>query len=227
MGTMLASELILRAATILNDPAYEIWSQDELLRWLNDAHIEVVKNVPEANVIIGIIQLTAENSRQSLPSGALRLIDIIRVGGGRTSAAKAVRLIRREELDQLIPKWHIAAVGDTIDYYVYDPRMPRTFYVYPQTTTGVMVEAAYSALPTKLAAVSSAITIDDIYAPAMVDYMVYRAQCKDREDQGRGPQLATAFYSAFLQSLGIQNQITAALDPSKHTDEYVRQPKTL
>lgn len=226
MGTMLASQLILRAATILNDPSYEVWTQDELLRWLNDAQLEVVKHVPEANVVEEVVSLVA-GTRQSIPTGGLRLLDVIR-WGNRSSPGKAIKLMRREDLDNLLPAWHSTAIASSeFLYYVYDPRTPRTFFVYPSASANASVEIAYSKMPTSLASISSAISIDDIYSPAMVDYMVYRAQCKDREDQGRGPQLAAAFYAAFMQSLGVQSQMTAVLDPSKHTDEFVRHPKTM
>jgi len=46
------------------------------------------------------------------------------------------------------------------------------------------------------------INIDDIYANALVDYMLYRAYSKDAEYAGNA-QRAVAHYTAFSNSLGV------------------------
>jgi hypothetical protein len=54
--------------------------------------------------------------------------------------------------------------------------------------------------------------MDDIFANALLDYVLYRASTKDAE-QAANAQRAVAHYQAFQNALGVSAQVNAASQP--------------
>jgi hypothetical protein len=152
-----------------------------------------------------------------LPS---KLIEITR-NMAATSAKRAVRLVPRQILDAQTPGWH--AIPGTVDilHYMFDARDPKTFYVYPPALATAQLEIMYSAVPTDIVEpadgklysdVVGNITLPDIYANALLDYILYRAYSKDGEFAGNAAR-AQAHYAAFTASLVAEIQATIAVQP--------------
>jgi hypothetical protein len=203
MPVILGSSLISRAATIAQDSTNVRWPRTELLDWLNDGQREVVLHRPEASVTNASVLLTANSTKQSLPAAAITLIDITRnMGAAGTTPGAAVRLVSREVLDSQRPTWH----NDTnslgvIEHFVFDPRDPRSFYVYPKApATAWYVEVIYASAPTNTNDAGAVIGVDDVYANALLDFVLYRLYSKDAEYAGNAER-ALAHYTAFMQSV--------------------------
>lgn len=215
MATIQVNHLISRAANIAQDQTNIRWPQTEWLDWLNDAQREVVLLKPQASVKNESVQLTAGSTKQSIPVAGIQLIDVPRnMGSGGSTAGAAVRLTTREVLDAQVPTWHSDAnVGGVIKHYCFDPRDPKTFYVYPKApATAWYVEVIYAANPTDCS-LGGTIQIDDIYANALLNLMLYRAYSKDA-DYAQNGQLAQAYYAAAMTSLGVKGQTEVAQNPN-------------
>ena len=159
-------------------------------------------------------------TRQTLPSAGSKLIEIVR-NVAATSAKKAVRMINREILDAQTPGWHNLTGVVDITHFMYDPRDPKTFYVYPPATTSAQLDIVYAAYPTDItepadgslySAVSGNISLPDIYGNVLGDYILYRAYTKDSEYAGNA-QRAQAHYAAFGNALGIEVKGTTGVMP--------------
>ena len=132
-------------------------------------------------------------------------------------------MVNREILDAQLPGWHAQAGVTEILHYMYDPREPRVFYVYPPAAaSGASVEVTYASVPTDIAepadgalytAVSGNIGVPDIYANAVQDYVLYRAYTKDSEYAGNAAR-AQAHYAAFANALGVEIKATVAVGPN-------------
>lgn len=224
MATITGASLITRAATLIQDATAVRWPRTELLDWLNDGQREVVLLKPEASVTNAATVLTASTTRQTLPSTGIQLIDITRnMGAGGATPGQAIRLVSREVLDAQVNTWHSDAnSGGYIKHYTYDPRDPRVFYVYPKAPASAWyVELVYSSSPTDTTdgGSPSAIGVDDTYANALLDYMLYRAYSKDAE-YAQNAQLAVAHYSAFQNSLGVKSQNDMSHNPNLVTGGF-------
>ena len=138
MATVKVIDLIDRAETVLQDTTNTRWAQAELLSYLNDAQREIVMQRPDAKVTNATLTCAA-SSKQTLPSGALRLIDIIRNTNG-----KAITQIDRKILDVQNPSWHTGSANTVVEHFMYDPADPKNFYVYPVPANSVQIEIAYS-----------------------------------------------------------------------------------
>jgi hypothetical protein len=215
MPTIVGSSILDRASIILQDTTNIRWPSDELLGWLNDGQREIVLRKPDAYTKSSSVVLTASETKQSIPSDGIQLIDIVRNMGTGASPGRAITRTERYILDGQRPNWNTETGSATVKHYMFDERNPKTFYVYPpQAVAPGYIELVYSAAPADLATSASTLTLDDIYASALLDYVLYRAYSKDADIAPSAPQRAIGHYQAFTQSVIGKEQAEAAYDPN-------------
>jgi len=215
MPTIAGSTILDRASIILQDTTNIRWPEDELLKWLNDGQREIVLRKPDSYAKSTSMVLTASETKQSLPSDAIQLIDIVRNLGTGVTPGRAISRTERYILDGQRPNWNTETGSSTVKHYMFDERNPKVFYVYPpQPTTPSYIEIVYSASPADLATSASTITLDDIYASALLDYVLYRAYSKDADIAPSAPQRAIGHYQAFTQSVTGKEAAESAYNPN-------------
>ena len=222
MATVKVVDLIARAKTILQDEDSVRWSLSELQWWLNDGYRETLIFRPDSNTITGEFTCVA-GPRQVLTTifpAATRLVSVLR-NTATTSNKYAVRLVDRRVLDDQRKGWYTETASVSVEDYMFDPRQPREFLVYPPATSAAKLEVSYAQVPTPHTlsdvqlnnlATAETIRIDDTFANSLLDYMLYRAYTKDAEQPGNAAR-AVAHYQAFQNSLGVSAQATAASQP--------------
>jgi hypothetical protein len=222
MATVKVVDLIVRAQTLLQDEDSVRWTVAELQYWLNDAYKETIGLRPDVNTQTSEYTCVA-GPRQALTGSfpnAIRLVEVVR-NLATTSNKTSVRLTDRKSLDTQRRSWYADTPSASVEMYMFDPRTPKQFLVYPPATTAARLEVIYSVLPTEHTlsaaqlinpATAETIRIDDIFATALFDYMMYRAYSKDAE-QTAMMQRAVAHYQAFQNALGIKQQVDAASQP--------------
>ena len=214
-----AQALIRRVVETLQDTTSIRWPVAELVRYLNDGQREIIVHRPDAMVTNASVSL-ASGTKQSLPANGAKLIDVVRNSAGNK---RAIRMCAREILDAQSPGWHNLSGVTEIVHFMFDPRDPKVFYVYPPAAaSGASVDLVYSALPTDIAepaagtdfaAVTGNISVPDIYSNALQDYVLYRAYTKDSQYAGNEAR-AQARYAAFANALGIEIKATVAVAPN-------------
>lgn len=222
MATVKVVDLIARAKTILQDEDSVRWSLSELQWWLNDGYRETLNFRPDSNTLTGEFTCVA-GPRQVLTTifpAATRLVTVLR-NTATTSNKYAVRLVDRRVLDDQRKGWYTETPTVSIEEYMFDPRQPREFLVYPPATSAAKLEVTYAQVPSPHTlsdvqlnnmATAETIRIDDTFANSLLDYMLYRAYTKDAEQQGNAAR-AVAHYQAFQSSLGVSAQTNAASQP--------------
>jgi hypothetical protein len=212
---------------LLVDATNTRWTLKELVGWLNSAGKAVVEYKPSALTANTTMPL-APGTKQVLPATGLQLIDVIRnMGSDGTSPGRAISVISRSVLDGMFPDWHSSTPAAVVRHFVYDPRDPKTFYVFPPqpNPTSQRVEVVMSVCPSEIAYVDESLSsyasanalgatgfLDDIYESALIDYCLYRAFGKDGE-QPVLAERAAVHYRAFASSLGVKLQNEVALAP--------------
>lgn len=218
--TITAQSIIRRAVETLQDTTSVRWPVNELVRYLNDGQREIVLYRPDSMVTNATITCAA-GTKQALPANGAKLVEVIR-NAAATSAKKSVRMINREILDAQTPGWHNITGSVDILHFMYDPRDPKTFYVYPPATSSAQLDIVYAAYPTDITepadgalytAVTGNISLPDIYSNALLEFVLYRAFMKDSEYAGNA-QRAQAHYAAFANALGIEIKATIAVAPN-------------
>lgn len=123
-----AQSVVRRVVETLQDNTSVRWPVNELVRYLNDGQREIVLHRPDAMVTNTTLTLAA-GSRQALPANGVKLIEVVR--NNSASSKRAVRLVNREILDAQAPGWHAIPGAAEVLHFMYDPRDPKVFYVYP------------------------------------------------------------------------------------------------
>lgn len=214
-----AQSIIRRCVETLQDNTSIRWPVNELVRYLNDGQREIVLHRPDAMRTNAAVSLIA-GSRQSLPANGTKLIEVVRNTSGNK---RAVRQVNREILDSQSPGWHNLTGVTEVLHFMYDPRDPTTFYVYPPAAaSGASVDVVYAAMPTDITepadgalytAVSGNISVPDIYGNVLQDYILYRSYTKDSTFAGNAAR-AQAHYAQFANALGLEVKATVAVAPT-------------
>lgn len=212
MGVVNSQTILDRAAIILQDTSNVRWPAGELLSWLNDGQREIVGLAPDAYTRTENL-LLSPGTKQTIPASGIRLIDIPRnMGVTGATPGRAIRPVDRAVLDAQRPDWHSESASTAVKHYTFDRRNPKVFYVYPpQPSVSGYVEITYSASPPDVSA-GQAISIDDIYANALLDYVLYRAYSKDAE-YTQNAERAQMHYKAALSSLSNKEGTDGTVEP--------------
>lgn len=217
MGTIVASAIISKASIVLQDTTPTRWPVAELLGWLNDGQREICVAMPELSTTLGNITLVA-GTKQTLPNGAMGLLRIVRnMGLSGAAPGLAPRKVAQELLDATAPDWHTQTPATAIKHYVYDVRAPKVFYVSPPSVVNNTLEALYTTPPADIASAVSTITLDDIFEPALLDYVLYRAYGKDIEIAGSSERSAQhrSNFTALIAAKRMVDQADAPKDADK------------
>lgn len=213
MGTTLASTIISRASTILQDSGAVRYPSSQLLDWLNEGQRFIYKVRKDSSAKITTMPLGI-GTRQTLPTEADLLLDITRnvtlvpEEGDLFSIApgRALRKTSQPLLDAQAPDWHTHRQKTVVTEYMYDPRVPKVFFVYPPADGLGVVELKYSVAPADLTATSQPINVDDVYASVLLDWILMRAYALETEES------LMQRASLYRQSVESQLNVKGAVD---------------
>lgn len=214
--TTSAQSILQRVVVTLQDPNATRWGTAELVRYLNDGQRDIALIRPDATATTASMSLVA-GARQTLPITGAKLLEVIR---NTTGAKRAIRLVNRNVLDAQNPDWYSKAGVTEVKHYTFDAREPRVFYVYPPALSGASVEMVYSAYPANITepaanalytAVTGDLSVQDIFANALTNYILYRAFSKDAETVNA--TAAAAYYQLYQSMLGIELSGTTGVAP--------------
>lgn len=212
---MKVSDVLSRVRAIVNDAdasAYR-WTNAELIDAINDAQGLIAIHRPDAFPVDVVATLVA-GSKQSLPTGGYRLMDVIRnIGADGTTPGRAIRPTDRDTLDAYDPYWHTNTKKNEIKNFVYDERNPSVFFVNPPVNAGVKAQILYAKRPTTLTATTDDLAIAEAYFEAVVLFTLFRAYAKESDFAGNA-QLAGNYLSLFASLLGIKLQKDVAFGAS-------------
>lgn len=205
MGTIVAQTVIDRAGKLLYDQTNVHWPALELLDWLNDAQRQIVLLKPESFTKNTSVLMVA-GTKQSIPADGVEFRRVVRnMGLNGTTPGRAVRKVDMDIMDIETPDWHTTVADAIAKHYLFDEGDPKRFYLWPQQPVAPhQMEIVYSAAPPSVAAAGNTITMDDIYANPMLDYMLWRARLKDSKN-GDINQANNA-RAVFQESLGMKEQ---------------------
>jgi len=212
--------VIDRVQTVLQDTTGVRWPVvNELVLWINDAQREVALMKPDASAVNETVTLTT-GTKQSIPTTGNRLLKVVRnmsaASGG--TGKRSVRLVDAEVLNSQTPDWHDPTVsGDAahtniVKHYVYEEANPRNYYVYPGVSGSAYLEIIYSSNPTTVAQ-SGNLSIPDIFANAVMNYVLYMAYMKDAEFAGNADR-ANSHFQLFTASVAGKGQLDAVTNPN-------------
>jgi hypothetical protein len=204
-ATITVDAILRRAATMLQDQSNRRWTLSELLNWFNDGQRAIVLRKPNASVKNINVALVA-GTKQSIPPDGVQLLDVV-----RNESGAVITIVERAILDSQMPTWHTASANDKVQHYCHNDRDLKNYYVYPPNTGKGSIELVYCVAPAD-AALNGTITLDDIYEPVLLDFIMGRAYSKDSEYTA-DPTRAAMHFTAFDNALGGQVRVEAGNSP--------------
>ena len=210
MGTVTAGAIIDKAAIQLADLINVRWTRAELLSWLNMAQQALILAIPEASAATALVT-TVAGVKQSIPSNGWILLSANRnMGVSGTASGRSLEETRKEVLTKSNPSWASDTATSVATSYFYTPLDKTVFWIYPPAdSSSNKIEVTYSVLPTVMAVETTVISVNDIYEPILLDYVLYKACMKDAE-YAPGVELAKGYLATF-------STLIAALQSSTRT----------
>jgi hypothetical protein len=207
-----ADKIITRVRTqLIDDLATKRWTDAELLGWLSDGQRTLVAMDPALGDVTGPLPLVV-GTLQTLPPNAFMLLDVKRnMGLDGLTPGRVVTVVSRENLDRVDPNWHASRRSDIVFHYIYDPKQPRRYYVYPPSTGMTQIEVSRAENPADFATLLDEMTVPDLYQTALFDYVMFRAHEKD-DDYAGGEGKAQAYLQLF--QMFTTGHTAAVLDES-------------
>ena len=220
MATITASNIINKAGLLLQDPSFARWTRNELLGWVNDGQRQIILQVPNATNKLAVVPLVL-GTKQAIPTDGWALLELIRFcqNSDGTGPGRAPRITSRELIDSYNPDWHSDEPALMPDSYIFDQQDQTAYYVYPPSTGKGYMFLNYSPTPVDLASETELVYIPDIYQTALLDYVMYRACSKDAE-YAPGLQLATGYYTTFIQTLASKRSAEAGNTPNVQFNNF-------
>lgn len=211
---MLCSVILQNVNFVLDDPNNTKFSLTQKIAAINSALQALVSYRPDAASYTTMMLLVA-GTRQTLPSDGVRLLKVIR-NRGQSGLSDAGRAIRKADMlvqDALIPDWHETTGQTVVDEYFYDSITPKDFYVYPPAPVSpvIGVDISYVRVLPTITAGTDTLPVDDYFAPAIQEWMLYSLWCGD--DQNPNYAVASSHQSTFFQLLQIKAASDGAVNP--------------
>ena len=202
--SVLASSILARARFQLVDSGATLrWTDAELLQWLSEGQRSIVMAIPAASQLVVTMALVA-GTKQTIPAGGHTLLHIYRNLTAGGAAGQACREVDASMMDTQYPTWHTDTATTPALFYVYDRMLdPTVFYVYPPNTGSGSLELNYSVMPIDVATTATNISVRDIFQVALLDFILYKAHCKD-SDYAAGQGVAAAYFQAFSTEIVTQ-----------------------
>lgn len=201
---MTIQDIADKALRQLNDVVERDWFDTELIPYIVLALAEIVTRNPKAYPVAVTLSLVA-GAIQSIGTTYLRLLDVVCNITGYTTPGRAATFMPKEHMDSALPEWMTYTANATVRHVVRDQYDDQAFYVFPPQPSTSMgkLKVVLSQIPT-ITALTDTFPLDDDYAPAAVDYTVYRALMEDSQGKDN-TERAKQFLSKFYNSLGLRD----------------------
>jgi hypothetical protein len=194
---MTPQDIITSARYIINDTSTSSprQSDTELLAYVNDGLRETVILRPELYFTVGdYLCITGQCEQTVSFVDAVALVEVLCIHGGR-----AITAFDFMSMSTFNPGWRTDTAGDATQYVKF-ANDPLKFFIYPQApATTQILDVRYVRNPTVVGLTDGIYDLPVTYQPALVDYLVYRAESKDSESVLS--QRAGAFQQSFVAKM--------------------------
>jgi hypothetical protein len=211
---MTPNEVITEVRRLIQDTKAPFrYSDTVLLGFVNQTLKKMVIIRPDLFSIIGNIATTPNTVLQTLPSDAMRLVEVFAVANGN-----AILEVTRDTIDQTTPGWLTETPGTPVNFMRH-VRNPYRYFLYPAPMAGIQLLAEYAQTPPDYTLNQTIAELRDAYFPVVVDGVVFLAESIDNEHVNSNR--AKLFQDSFVQALGVSLQSRTITD----TEEAGQDPR--
>lgn len=191
------TDIITTARALYNDADSTLYRKTdvELLGYVNEGLREVSNLRPELFQTIGDVLCTVGTVEQAVTfNDAQSVVEVLCIHGGNT-----LTIFDFDVMGAFNPGWRADTAGAAVQWS-RKPGDPLRFFIYPKApATAQTLDVLYIRNPNTLALTDAITDVPSGYLPALVDYVVYRADSAD-DEFSNSPRAAT-MYATFVSKI--------------------------
>jgi hypothetical protein len=175
---MIVSDVLIRVRRVFGDEAAVQVTDADVIRWINDAQIEIVKHNDSALQKTGFVDTTVNISQYSLPAD-LFLLKSLRYKTAAMASYVLLTYKSMQQFDESIDGW---------DGTLYSTGCPEFFTVFenkalvfptPDISTTAGLKVLYNQKPTDVVTTSDSLALPLIYHNTIWKYCMWQANLLD------------------------------------------------
>lgn len=205
--SFLVSDVITTVQTeLLESGSGVYWTQPELIDYCDKGIKTLAGLKPDTVANNATYTFINGTATQVIPSDGFLFLDLIK---NLSPSVSAIRQVERNHLDHADPNWP-AASGTSVLHFTFDPRNPRYFQIYPQSTGTQTAEILYAQTQPTVTALTDSVDIDNVYVPCLVYYTLSMAYSKNtkRQDITKSSSYMALFGNFIGQKMPMQIQFS-------------------
>lgn len=177
---MIVSDVITRVRRTFGDEAAVQVQDADIIRWINDAQLEIVKRNDSALQETSFMDLVANQSTYTMPT-TLLIIRTLRYKYTNMVSFNKIRYASLQQFDEIVDGWDGTAfgVGAPI-YYTMDKGQVILFPTPDQSATGGL-KILHNKRPTDVVLTSDALSLPLIYHNSIFQYCMWQASLLDED----------------------------------------------
>lgn len=194
---MKVKDIINRVILLYHDEDYVRMTEQQYLRFLDDALLQLILSRPDAHEKREVVKLTT-GARQTVPADAYTLLDVylnkIYIQELDTYLdGKPVYQVSRKDLDYFSNWYSTTGNTESINEFAFDLRTPKNYWVNPPVTStpDVYIEIGYSygidpyadTTDTFAETLEKDVPVSVEFRNALVNYMLYLCYSVDSTSQ--------------------------------------------
>jgi hypothetical protein len=201
--------VITRVRRVFGDEAAVQLTDDDIIRWINDGQIEVVKNNSSALLNTTTINIVANQSTYNFNSNMLKLRSV-RYKYSDMASFRSLKFLSMQQFDESIDGWDgtLYPAGYPVFYTEYND----TFTVFPTPDRSVVggFKLLYNETPSDVTDLADPLSLPLIYHNTIMRYCLWQASLLD-EDLEPAVMYAQTFTNdmAVVQSREVNENLSS------------------
>jgi hypothetical protein len=175
-------DVVTRVRRTFGDDAAVQVTDADVIRWINDSQIEIVKNNDSALQATTTMSLVANQSEYALPVDLLILRSLKYKFASHLSFTN-LRYQNMQQFDETVDGWDgtLYGSGSPVYFTMYDEKM--ILFPPPQEASAGGLKLLYNQKPVDVVGLSDALALPLIYHNTVVNYCLWQASLMDEDHE--------------------------------------------
>lgn len=196
---MNVQDVITRIRRTFGDEAAVQIQDEDIIRWINDGQIEIVKNNEAALQRTGFIDLVTGVSQYTLPSDLL-ILRTLRYKYTNMLSFVALKYMNMQQFDESIDSWDGTLYGNSHPQIFTLFEGKATLFPTPDQDAVSGLKILYNQQPSDVVLITDNLSVPLIYHNTIVSYCMWQASLLDEDHEP-----ALMYKSTFQQDMQLVN----------------------
>lgn len=179
---MIVQDVVTRVRRTFGDEAAVQVSNEDVIRWINDAQVEIVKRNDSALQKTDFVDLVAGQSSYVLPTDLL-LLRSLRYKYTNHDSYKLVRYKNMQQFDEEVDGWDGTAFPNSLPQFFTMYEGKAILFPTPDESATDGLKVLYNQKPVDVDDLSDALALPAIYHPTVVKYCLWQASLMDEDHE--------------------------------------------